>query len=154
MTILDMCVIQSQERVVYLTWCGQIPIWTLNSRKGFRGSASNWQNTRTTASSGISCARRTPERSLSLGVTLSLGRKKKTLSKQNAATMFRNGWRCGRSLWSHCCGQWSKQLLRTFGPELIRINRLIKTAQSAVFKNCAERGLFSCGSINFLKTWH
>ena len=77
MTILDMCVIQSQERVVYLTWCGQIPIWTLNSRKGFRGSASNWQNTRTTASSGISCARRTPERSLSLGVTLSLERKKR-----------------------------------------------------------------------------
>ena len=29
--------------------------------------------------------------------------------------------------------QWIKQLLRIFGPELIRINTLIKTARSAVF---------------------
>jgi len=30
--------------------------------------------------------------------------------------------------------QWIQQLLRIFGPELIRINKSIKTAQSAVFK--------------------
>jgi len=42
--------------------------------------------------------------------------------------------------------QWRKQLLRTFGPELIRINELInsliKTARSAVSKNRAERSFF------------
>jgi len=34
--------------------------------------------------------------------------------------------------------QWRKQLLRMFGPKLIRINELIKTAWSAVAKNRAE----------------
>jgi len=39
-------------------------------------------------------------------------------------------------------GQWRKKLLRIFGPELIRIKSLIKTARSAVSKNRAERALF------------
>jgi len=40
--------------------------------------------------------------------------------------------------------QWRKQLLRIFGPELIRINqfKLIKTTRSAVSKNRAERDFF------------
>jgi len=38
-----------------------------------------------------------------------------------------------------------KKLFRIFGPELIRINSLIKTAPSAVSKNCRERGFFLCG---------
>jgi len=46
-----------------------------------------------------------------------------------------------------------KKILReAFGPELIRIDQLIKTAQSAV-KNCAERDFFFCGvSREFLQT--
>ena len=38
--------------------------------------------------------------------------------------------------------QWIKQLLRIFGPELIRINSIVKTARSAVLKIRAERGFF------------
>ena len=44
------------------------------------------------------------------------------------------------------CNQWRKQLLRMFGPELIRINSLIKTARGAVLKNSAERGFFCAAS--------
>jgi len=40
-----------------------------------------------------------------------------------------------------------KQLLRIFGPELIRINELIKTARSAVLKNRTERGVVFYGVI-------
>ena len=40
--------------------------------------------------------------------------------------------------------QWREQLLRMFGPVLIQINwlinQIIKTARSAVSRNCAERG--------------
>jgi len=42
---------------------------------------------------------------------------------------------------------WIKQVPRIFGPELIRINSLIKTAQSAVSKNRAERGF--CFAASF-----
>jgi len=39
-----------------------------------------------------------------------------------------------------------------FGPELIRINQLIKTVRGAVSKNRAERGLFVCsGSREILE---
>jgi len=37
------------------------------------------------------------------------------------------------------------QLLRIFGPELIRINSLIKFARSVVTKNCTEHGFFLGG---------
>jgi len=40
-----------------------------------------------------------------------------------------------------------KELLKIFGPDLIRINSLIKTAQSAVFKEPrAQRGIFFAAS--------
>ena len=40
-------------------------------------------------------------------------------------------------------GQWRKQVLKIFGPKLIRINLLIKTVRSAVSKNRVERSFFS-----------
>jgi len=51
-----------------------------------------------------------------------------------------------------CCSafasldQSKKQLFRIFGPELIRINSLIKTARSGVLKNRAEHGFFVAAS--------
>jgi hypothetical protein len=52
--------------------------------------------------------------------------------------------------------KWREQLLRMFGPELIRIdsliNSLIKTAQSAVSKNCVECGCcFAASAAIFWK---
>jgi len=59
------------------------------------------------------------------------------------------------NLMLYSCMQWRKQLLRIIGPELIWIDWLIKTARSAVFQNCAERGFCFCGiSREILKTWH
>jgi len=53
------------------------------------------------------------------------------------------------------CLHWRKKLFRMFGPELIRINLLIKTARSAVSKNRVERCFLFCGvSRDILKTWH
>jgi len=77
----------------------------------------------------------------------------------------RSWWAEGRNFWyklrkqtSDCTHtlQWRKQLLRIFGPELIRINwlinSLIKTARSAVSKNRAERGfLFAASAAKFWK---
>jgi len=40
-------------------------------------------------------------------------------------------------------GKWRKQVLKIFGPKLIRINLLIKTVRSAVSKNRVERSFFS-----------
>jgi len=42
-----------------------------------------------------------------------------------------------------CMCQWIKQLVRIFGPELIRINTLNKTARSTVSKNRSERDFFA-----------
>jgi len=56
--------------------------------------------------------------------------------------------------------QWRKQLLRIFGPELIQMNGLIKTAWSAVSKNRTERDFFVCvvgrkvfQNYSHVKTW-
>ena len=47
--------------------------------------------------------------------------------------------------------QWIKQLLRIFGPALIRIDEFIKTTRSAVIQNGAERGYFFVASA--VKFW-
>ena len=46
--------------------------------------------------------------------------------------------------------QWRKQLLRIFGPELVRINELIKTARSAV-KKTARSAVFFCFAASAAK---
>jgi len=56
-------------------------------------------------------------------------------------------WYSKQCVWLNICslrcgGQWIKQLLRIFGPELIRNNELIKTAWSAVLKTARSTVLF------------